>query len=424
MVITNKTVDAVLFILLLLSMWSPGEDWPSWVALARYAMFLSASGFLILTAYLTVGLRVQLSIEAAFVASFLAYVSFSALWSVPSADTYIKALLILSALLTAMSISSLKRLDQTFRVIFSAAATIVVASAAVSILVPSVGLENSWEHAGKWRGLLAQKNGLGSLAAMTVVIGLALPMKPRTTVAGQRWALAGRSFIIATAAIAVLMAGSRGGQLVCLVGIASLLIAYAPKLLQRLLLVGIVLASVPIINLAVSTFWIDADKIGIVGLTIDTNSRTTIWEYGLRQMQGRELFGFGVNGFWTEERMAAFQDAHGWVLDNFHNGYITLFVENGMIGFSLFVLGLAFVYLLLIITIGAVKDRIAALAFAHMNMFGLGNLVENDAGRSTSVSIIIFTVTAFSLRAHVAEVLQHGVRSNPLLTTATQRSSG
>lgn len=424
MVITNRTVDIALFALFMLAMWSPGESWPQWTELARYAVFLSVSGFIILTAYFSVGLRAQLSSEGLFVAAFLAYVALSAYWSVPAPNTYLKSLLILSALLTAMSISNLVSLDRAFRILFWALSTLVLSSVAVAVLVPSIGVETGWEHEGKWRGLLAQKNGLGALAAETVITGLALPLKRNSHGATQFWAVAGRAFIIILSALAVYMAGSRGGQLLCLVGVASLLIAQAPKLLQRVLLLATVFVSVPVINLAVSTFWIDADKIGVVGMTINTNNRTTIWEYGLRQMEGRELFGFGVNGFWTPERMTAFQDVHGWVLDNFHNGYVTLLVENGAVGFALFVLGLAFTYLLMLISIGVLKDGIVALAFAHLNTFALSNVVENVAGRSTSISIFIFSVTAFSLRHYVISALNRERNHNRSLTTSFEAGRG
>lgn len=405
MTISKRSVTVVLFLFILLSMWSPGEELPAMLTPLRYAVFLALSGFIIFTAYVAKGLRVPKSAEAVLIAAFLFYVSLSALWSVQQADTYIKALLILSAMLTCLGISSLMRLNETLRILFAAAATFVVASVIVAVLVPSIGVETGWEHAGKWKGLSAQKNGLGGLSALALVAGLALPLKPRATPARQTLALAGRVMVVAMAALAVFMAGSRGAQLTSLLGITSLLVAYAPRLLQRLALVALLLFSVPLVNLGVSTFVLDADKIGIVGLTIDTNSRTTIWEYGLEQMAGRELLGYGVSGFWTQERMIAFQDIHGWVLDNFHNGYITILIEGGLVGFLLFTLGLALCYVLLLVAIGTMKDRFLALAFALLNNFAIGNLVENEAGRSTSSSIIIFAVIAFSLRSYISQRL-------------------
>lgn len=405
MTISKTTVGAVFVLLVLLSLWTPGEYLPGGTELVRYALFLGCSMFIVAVSYAAGRFRIPHGSEALLLAAFLFYVAISALWSTREVDTYIKALLIFSALITALATSSLLRLDEVFRLVLVGAAIFVFASVAVAILVPSIGVETSWEHAGKWRGLAGQKNGLGAVSSLVLVMALGLSMQPRATLAARRRAFLGRVVVVCVAALGTYMSGSRGAQLSAVIGIASLLIAHAPALLQKLLLLSAALFSVPLVNLAVSTFFIDADKIGVVGLTINTNSRTTIWEYGLRQMEGRELLGYGVNGFWTGERMEIFKAAHGWVLDNFHNGYVTIFVEGGVVGFSLLVLGIGFVYVLLLMALGPVKDRALAVAFAFTNEFTINNLVENGAGRSTSLSIILFAIIAFSLRAYILSLL-------------------
>lgn len=405
MTISKTTVGAVFVLLVLLSLWTPGEYLPGATELVRYALFLGCSIFIVVVAYAAGRLRVPQGSEALLIAAFLFYVALSALWSTREVDTYIKALLIFSALITALATSALIRLDEVFRLVLVGAAIFVFASVAVAVLVPSIGVETSWEHAGKWRGLAGQKNGLGAVSSLVLVMALGLSMRPRTTLSARRWAFLGRAVVVCVGALGTYMSGSRGAQLSAVIGIASLLIAHAPALLQKLLLLSAMLFSVPLINLAVSTFFIDADKIGVVGLTINTNSRTTIWEYGLRQMEGRELLGYGVNGFWTDERMEIFKAAHGWVLDNFHNGYVTIFVEGGVVGFSLLILGIGFVYALLLMALGPIKDRGLAVAFAFTNEFSINNLVENGAGRSTSLSIILFAIIAFSLRAYILSLL-------------------
>jgi O-antigen ligase len=386
-------------------MWSPGEDMPGWMALARYAVFLLASVSIVVSAYMATGFRVPIASEVALIVLFLLYVSLSSLWSTRDIDTYIKSLLVFSTMMMSLSISNIRTTADILRTIFSAISTFVVLSVFVALFVPSLGVETGWEHAGKWRGLAGQKNGLGFAAALALVMGLALPLRRRANMPAQIWGLIGRGTIVLMAALAVYMAASRGGQLMAVVGIASLAIARAPQLLQRISLVLVVLFCVPIVNLAVSTFFIDVDKIGFIGITVDTNSRTAIWEYGLRQMVGHEIFGYGVNGFWTPDRMVVFQDVYGWVLDNFHNGYITIFVEGGLVGILMLLLGLMFLYLLLFVSIGAMSDGVLALSFSLTNIFAINNLVENGIGRSTSLSIIIFAVVSFSIRRHVSSIL-------------------
>ena len=422
MTLSKRLVGAVFLTMIMVSLWTPSSDMASWLVPGRYAIYLGCAAIIMLAAYASRGVRVPFSPEAVIMAAFMFYVVLSAVWSTRDADTYIKSILVLTTFLAALSISSLFDLDYTLHLVFCAIATFVVICVLVALFIPSIGVEDSWEHAGKWRGISGQKNGLGAAAAQAFVMGIALPLRNPPD-ASSLAAFCVRALLVMVCALATYMSGSRGAQMMAMIGLASVVIALAPGLLQRLMLLAIPLVAIPIFNLAVSTFFIDADKIGIVGITINTNSRTTIWEYGLRQMEGRELLGYGVNGFWTDERMQIFKDVHGWVLDNFHNGYITIIVEGGLIGFMLLILAIGFVYLLLLVAIGSLKNRVLAVAFAFTNIFIISNLVENVAGRSTSLSIIVMAIIAFSLRTYTAKILasaqtrfvNHAAKQHPRL---------
>jgi O-antigen ligase len=147
-----------------------------------------------------------------------------------------------------------------------------------------------------------------------------------------------------------------------------------------------------------------ADKIGVLGTTINTSNRTTLWFYGLDQLGQRALLGFGIEGFWTPERIQAFKDIYGWVLDNFHNGYITILIGGGIVGILLLLLAISFIVLLFMVSIGNLRDPYLTLAFGYTNMFLVGNLVENELGRSTSPQFIMFLIIPFALRPYVSRI--------------------
>ncbi len=399
----HRYIAPAMFLLLLLSMWVPAEELklPSWTEQARYLVFLMLSGWIVVVAFIKVGLRIPSGIECTLLAAFLLYVSFSAVWGVQSADSYIKAILIFNALVTSLAIANTLTLEQSLRVMFAALSTFVVVCVLVALLVPSIGVDSSWEHAGKWRGIAGQKNGLAAYAAYALIAGVGLPLRQRVTPLAQWGALVGRIAMVGIALLAVYMAGSRGGQLISVLGVASIVISRLPKLLQRLALLTGLLFAIPIINLVSTTFVVDADKIGVAGITVDTNSRMKIWSYGFRELQGREIFGFGLDSFWTPERLTSFKSVYGWVLDNFHNGYITLIIEGGIAGFLLFLAALSATYLLLVVSVGNVRDKFIGLSFAYVNMYTVNNLVENEIGRSTSLLIFIFLILVFSIRRQV-----------------------
>ncbi|MGN6535555.1 MAG: O-antigen ligase family protein, partial [Mesorhizobium sp.] len=195
--------------------------------------------------------------------------------------------------------------------------------------------------------------------------------------------------------------GSRGGQLIAIVGVASLICSRLPKTLQRLILIALVVFSVPLIQLVLSTISLTDDKIGVLGTTLNTSNRTTLWFYGLDQLQSHLLLGFGVGGFWTSARLIAFNDVHGWVLDNFHNGYITILIEGGLVGLLLMLTAIGFILLLLLVSVGHLRDAYLSVAFAFTMMFLVSNLVENQIGRSTSSFFLMFLVISLAIHGHV-----------------------
>jgi len=241
----HRYIAPAMFLLLLLSMWVPAEELklPAWTEQARYLVFLMLSGWIVVVAFIKVGLRIPSGIECTLLAAFLLYVSFSAVWGVQSADSYIKAILIFNALVTSLAIANTLTLEQSLRVMFAALSTFVVVCVLVALLVPSIGVDSSWEHAGKWRGIAGQKNGLAAYAAYALIAGVGLPLRQRVTPLAQWGALVGRIAMVGIALLAVYMAGSRGGQLISVLGVASIVISRLPKLLQRLaLLTGLIRA--------------------------------------------------------------------------------------------------------------------------------------------------------------------------------------
>ena len=211
--------------------------------------------------------------------------------------------------------------------------------------------------------------------------------------------------MIVMSAVCMVNSGSRGALLAAGIGLSAIMVAKAPRALQRVGLVALAVLAIPVVYLAVATFEVHADKIEILGSTIDTSSRTTLWFYGLEQLGGRELLGFGVGGFWTLERLVAFRDVHGWVLDNFHNGYVTILVEGGFVGIALLLLALSFILLLYFVAIGNLRDPYVALAFGYAAMYIIGNVVENEIGRSTSLTFIMFLAISFALRPRIERAL-------------------
>jgi O-antigen ligase len=211
------------------------------------------------------------------------------------------------------------------------------------------------------------------------------------------------------------MAGSRGAQLAAVLGIGGLVFSRIARRLQNVLLFLTALVSIPLAALAFLTFSANSTELSVFGLTFDTSSRTQIWSYGLQLLPGRELFGFGPSGFWTPERSDVFKANNGWVLDNFHSGYVTTLIEGGVVGLLLLLGALlaTFAHLRREATGG---DRYITFAFAFFCIVVAQNLVENTFGRSTDFqffTLLLFVFAASAVRPRFSRAIRTATFTSP-----------
>jgi exopolysaccharide production protein ExoQ len=417
----SRFVTAALYALIAVAVWSPGgvdvNASPIW-ELLRYVFFISLSAAIIGHTLLRHGLPLSGAPEWVLLAAFLLYTSLSALWSEGGMDAFIKACLIFSAMLVSICLAYELGLESLLRVFFNALTVFVLISIFVVFVFPERGVQTGWLLEGDWRGIAGQKNGLGGVSSLVFVAACTLPVVRRRNMLlayGQRVTIIGLSLLT------LVNSGSRGALLMAIVGLAMVGAAFLPRVVQRVGLVTLAVAVIPAVIFAAATLQLNGDKIDVLGTTIDSNGRVTLWTYGLTQLLEREFLGFGVGGFWTPGRIIAFKDVNGWVLDNFHNGYVTILVEGGLVGISLLLLMLASLFLLYFVAIGQLRDSYVALAFAYACMFVAVNFTENEIGRSTSLTLIMFLTVTFALRPHILRRLAARGGDEPVPLRPRQR---
>lgn len=389
--------SAAILLLLLTALWAPSaSEGGSVLDYLRYGFVGLFGSILIGSAYLRSArgaAPLVLPTGVSLLVPFLLYVVLSALWSEAWPSSVVKGGLVFLALLSTLAAATLKPAEHITKLIVIAAAVFTIIGCIVAIAIPSIGVETGWLLAGKWRGISGQKNGY-AMQATVALVGTAILFwgKPRQD--GRR-AYFWPTLWIAFFAFCLLMAGSRGAQLMALVGLATAFFVQLSPALRTITVAALGLLLLPVLVAALMSLRTDATELGFLGLTFDTSSRTTIWAYGLEGLLGRELFGFGLGGFWTPERMAVFKDNHGWVLDNFHNGYVTILVENGIVGIGLLIASLVGIISALWRRTPS-TSRTTIFAAAFVLMFISENFVENIVGRSTNYLFLSFMLVAFS----------------------------
>jgi exopolysaccharide production protein ExoQ len=139
-------------------------------------------------------------------------------------------------------------------------------------------------------------------------------------------------------------------------------------------------------------------SIHLFGTEIDFTERTFIWQHAMNHFEDAPFFGFGLNGFWTIPKIYdAFEQNHGWVLDNYHNGYIAILIETGLAGFTLFLLG-SFLFakrIFVLIATGSLPAAHCAVVVGFMALSYQINFTETTFLRSTSFDAVLLVTLVF-----------------------------
>ncbi len=121
---------------------------------------------------------------------------------------------------------------------------------------------------------------------------------------------------------------------------------------------------------------------------------TFIWQFALGMWRDRPLLGYGLNGFWTNPDIYySYFRLHGWVLDNYHDGYVAIIMETGIVGLTLFTITALKLtsrlhYLLAVTPRG---QRLSVeMTIVFMVMFFTINLTETYFLRSTNFLSVLF----------------------------------
>jgi exopolysaccharide production protein ExoQ len=228
------------------------------------------------------------------------------------------------------------RTEEVVNYIFYLLAAYIVLSLASVAAVPGA----TDPEAGGWRGLASQKNTLGQIAFIGVVVFSSRagrgPLRSRVL-----------SVLLAFLSL-ILLAGSRSmTSLLALALLATLVALSACDDRFRTLGLGrsfslAVLATV--LGAALSVWWFAPDMIDRlpthIGRDITLTGRTDMWADLFRESRKHLLAGCGFGGFWVMENpvLLAFYRDYPFLPRQAHLGYLDILNEIGLVGLLLFCL--------------------------------------------------------------------------------------
>jgi exopolysaccharide production protein ExoQ len=276
-------------------------------------------------------LRVSRTPDMVVALVFFSFVVLSVAWSNHSTDSVMKLVALLVTTIGVSRLACRVSLDAIMGCTIIGLFILTFLSLVFVVFFPDVGVATGWMQEGLWQGVFDSKQSLGLCGALLMFLACHNALRRGGKI--QFLVLFGLG------AACVIGSGSRGGGALALAAIASCYLSRRSPLFQTVLAFGPIAMTVVAGALMAYIVSTGHDYLPWFDDQLNFTNRTLIWEYALRHLSDRALFGFGLNGFWTTpEFYFGFLHEHDWVLDNYHSGYVAILTETGIIGMTLFAL--------------------------------------------------------------------------------------
>lgn len=220
---------------------------------------------------------------------------------------------------------------------------ILLASAIAGFVAPGFAIHSGTDIslANSWRGITGQKNFLGQLSSISLILWTHLWASRR--VRGST-ALAGAALTL----FCVIKSRSSTSLMLALISSASVLMILrpplpSPRVIRKFVLWTLIIVVPVVIYLAIATPYIGFVS-SLFGKTGTFSGRKEIWDALMLEIQMRPWLGTGLASFWgdIDAGEARVRAAVGWGVRNGHNGYVDIVNELGLIGLFLFLIFLGY----------------------------------------------------------------------------------
>jgi O-antigen ligase len=161
-------------------------------------------------------------------------------------------------------------------------------------------------------------------------------------------------------------------------------------------LIGVTILGMSITNLAKS----NADGIaGSFGKSTTLSGRTDVWTYAIDMIEKKPWLGYGYSGFWQglDGESAYVWRASGWNPTHPHNGLLAIWLDLGLLGLSILVIGFFISVIKSLIVIRVTKEIEYLWPMTFFLFFILINLTETNLFSPNSIIWILYVACASSV---------------------------
>lgn len=282
-----------------------------------------------------------------------------------------------------------------------------IASAIAIFVLPSLSLEQG-VFQGYWKGIFEQKNTLGRVCTICVFCASYLIFSGEMLYK-KRWYYT----ILILSFIVCYKTGSRTSVIISIISVIWFFSIFKLVKIQELSVLNVKKIFIAAFFALTVVFFIaaffvvqpyglhgSADGIQIFGFRIALTGRLTIWYYAISNLfeEKMMLWGYGIDNFWTIEnkiKHGNMINMGGYYPHDSHNGLVDLFVQVGVVGALIYLVGL-FTPLFLknkhFTDLGGVL-----IFFSVMIFFVYSNITESYVTKSTNIINAIMIIFWFKM---------------------------
>jgi len=321
-----------------------------------------------------------------------ALIGVSLLWSESPEVSAKRAAALFGTSLLGLYFATRYTRSDLFRLLAWALGTAIVLSIATAVVAPALAVDTPTPEEGL-RGIFSQKNILGRVMALSVVVWLLYAADYRR----QVW------LALACAALSfglLVLSNSKSALVVCATLLVLLGLAVLARVRNSAALTVLCVLVLAVGGLGIGVVGSPEGVLDALGRNITLTGRTRLWELVLERIQDRPWLGYGYGGFWLGWSGPSWQiwAASDWLPPDAHNGFLNAMLDVGVVG----------LLLLLSSLVGSTRRALALVLHSDtfealfplmfIGYFVLSNIAETAALTYNSILWMMFVTMAVQLR--------------------------
>ncbi|WP_051516386.1 O-antigen ligase [Herbaspirillum sp. RV1423] len=293
---------------------------------------------------------------------------------------------------------------QLIRTMLGTLMTLMALSFVVSLVLPSIGVD--YELGGAWRGVVSQKNTLGAISALCIVLWIKESL-------GTTFPRSLCYFGIVFSLFMLIMAKSSTAILVATLGTGIYLLARRRYLTGEFDGRRVTLGLVVIALLCLQIFYVVQGRLpewdelfapfgALFHKSSDLTGRTDIWRLVMLEVRQHPILGIGYGAFWLGEgspSQGIINILH-WIPLQAHNGYVDILNELGIVGLVILA-GVFIVHILNLVKLTRIDREEAAFHWTMLILILISNLSESEMFRGVLFQNIFFLYSSTEISARL-----------------------